>query len=96
MTIENIRLGQQYYCLLKTSTVDPEKEKKEFVYHITKGYVSAKGLQVDGDKVLPFVEIAGQRVKATHITETLAECVVMADSLTQQLEPAKEPLPEQP
>lgn len=67
-----IRLGEQYWCVLKTSVVDEtKKEKPEFLAHLAVGYIKSKGIQLDDDggQTL-FVEMCGQRLKADMVFES--------------------------
>lgn len=83
----NIKLGEKYWCVLKTTLVDETKtEKPEFLVHLSVGYVSSKGLQLDDEgKALPFVEIAGQRVKHTHVFENPDDAIDCAEAMMDQI-----------
>ena len=74
MDYMKIRLGDQYWCILKTTLVDENKrDKPEFLIHIATGYVKSKGLQLDdnGEDILAFVEMCGQRLKADMVFEDI-------------------------
>jgi hypothetical protein len=98
--MRNIRLGEQYWCVLKTTIVDPNKtDYPEFLVHLAKGYVTSKGIQKepgsDTGAITPYVEIAGQRVRHDHVFETAEEAIEKANSMMRQLVPAQtQPEPE--
>lgn len=72
MDYMKIRLGEQYWCVLKTTLVDEnKKDKPEFLVHLAVGFVTSKGLQLgdDGIELIPFVEMCGQRLKADMVFE---------------------------
>ena len=99
--LRNVRLGSHCWCVIKTSIIDPEKtEKPEFLIHLSRGYVQSKGIQLDDNgKTIAFVEIAGQRVKASHVFKTAAQATSVAEQMMDELhtglpiEPKPLPLP---
>jgi len=81
---ENIRLGDKYYCLLETKIINDEQaknDKAECSWTIIYGYVTSKGEQIEGEALAKFVEIAGQRVRTSHVFETAEECVDFAKAV---------------
>jgi len=85
--LSNVRLGSHCWCVLKTTVVDASKtEKPEFLVHLTRGYVASKGIQQNDDgTVTAFVEIAGQRVKATHVFKTAAQATSVAERMMDEI-----------
>lgn len=80
--MENFRIGQTYYCLLKTSIVDEKKpETTDVLYHIGYGALKSKGVMEDPDntgKLIAFGELAGQRVRISHIFSDHKACMDFA------------------
>lgn len=85
--LQNVRLGSLCWCVIKTSVIDPAKtEKPEFLVHLSRGYVQSKGVQLDDDgKTIVFVEIAGQRVKASHVFKTAAQATSVAEEMMAEI-----------
>jgi hypothetical protein len=97
MKFEDIKLGQQYWCVLKTTIVDAEqKDYPEFLVHFAQGYVTSKGMQKkpsvnnEAEAVL-FVEIAGQRVRHTHIFESPEDAIDKAEAMIAQIQSGEVP-----
>lgn len=82
----SIKIGQRYFCLLKTTIVDENQlEDMEFVHHIASGIVKVKGIMQDPEnkqQVIPFVEVCNQRIRASHVFETHEECMEFAVELS--------------
>lgn len=101
MKFEDIKLGQQYWCVLKTTLVDPAKvEYPEFLVHFACGYVTSKGMQKEpgadkGTEVL-FVEIAGQRVKHTHIFDSPEDAIDKAEAMMSEIRGGTPPTAPEP
>lgn len=101
MDFKDIKLGQQYWCVLKTTLVDPAKvEYPEFLVHLACGYVTSKGMQkepgTDRDAGMLFVEIAGQRVKHTHIFESPEDAIDKAEAMMSEIHSGSAPLTPEP
>lgn len=97
MKFKDIKVGGAYWGVLKTSIVNAEqKDYPEYLIHLTRGYVTSKGLQrlpgVDNGKGDLFVEIAGQRIKYTHVFETSGEAIEMAVQMMAELGVHEEPV----
>jgi hypothetical protein len=94
--LSNVRLGSKSWCVVKTTVVDPSKvEKPEFLVHLSCGYVLSKGLQQNDDgTITAFVEIAGQRVKATHVFKTPAQAIAVAQRMMDEIHAGMPPTPE--
>ena len=97
MDFKDIKLGERYWCVFKASVVDPKVPRiPDFVLHLGVGIAQSKGMQLDEahDKLL-FVEIAGQRIKASHVFESPEGAVdaleAMMDKMTRGLATASEP-----
>ena len=100
MDIRQIRLGEKYWCVIKTSAVDPnQKEYPDFLIHLAHGYVTAKGAQklpgTDRDATVLFVEIAGQRVKPTHVFENPEDAIEAAEAMMSEISDGLKALPPQ-
>ena len=96
MNFDDIKLGQKYWCVLKTTLVDPNKvDYPEFLVHLTLGYVTSKGEQKelgadDGTELL-FVEIAGQRVKHSYIFEFAEDAIRKATAMMDEIRSGSQP-----
>lgn len=86
MRISDIKLGENYYCLFKTSLVDTEK-RQGVLWHIAYAKVTAKGVEqaADGQPEL-FIEIANQRVKVEAIRASIDDIMDLAKEKQAQLE----------
>jgi hypothetical protein len=95
--LSNVRLGSHCWCVLKTTIVDAAKtEKPEFLIHLTRGYVASKGIQQNDDgTVTAFVEIAGQRVKASHVFKTHEQAISRASEMMAEIADGIKALPPQ-
>jgi len=92
-----IRLGAQYWCVIKTSVVDETHKKPEFLVHLTKGYVQSKGVQLDDDgKAVLFVELSGQRVKASHVFKTAAQAISKSEQMMADIGEGLKQVPQHP
>lgn len=94
--LKNIKLGEKYWCVIKTSMIDEnEQEKPEFLVNLVQGYVTAKGIQLEGENILPYVEVARQRLKATHIFEHIDDAMDKVEIMIAEIKSAQEnPVPE--
>lgn len=101
MDFKDIKLGKQYWCVLKTTVVDPAKtEYPEFLVHLACGYVTSKGMQKEvgadnGTEVL-FVEIAGQRVKYSYIFESPEDAIDKAEAMMSEIRGGTPPTAPEP
>lgn len=85
--LSNVRLGSHCWCVIQTTVIDETKtEKPEFLIHLARGYVKGKGVQLDDDgKTIAFVEIAGQRLKASHVFKTAAQATAVAERMMDEI-----------
>ena len=98
MEFDDIILGKKYWCVLKTTLVDPKEiQYPEFLVHLTCGYVTSKGLQKEAgggeDTEVQFVEIAGQRVKYSYIFEYPIDAVFKATEMMEEIQNGTAPEP---
>lgn len=90
MDFKDIKLGKQYWCVFKASVVNPEqKEYPDFLMHVGLGYVTSKGAQKevgsDNGTSQLFVEIAGQRIKASHVFESPEDAIDMLEVMMDEM-----------
>lgn len=94
MNIREIKLGERYWCIVKISAVDEnERIRPEFIVHILRGYVSAKGVQAKDGEIVPFVEIAGQRLKTDHVFKDRRDAVDEMSKLMADMQEGIKALP---
>ena len=95
--LREIRLGSHCWCVIKTSVVDEAKtDKPEFLIHLTRGYVQSKGVQLDDDgQPMLFVEISGQRVKASYVFKTAAQATSKAEAMMSEMAEGLKQVPQQ-
>lgn len=92
----DIKLGQQCWCVLKTSLVDENKiEKPEFLVHLAVGYVTSKGVQFDTDGVttIPYIEMCGQRLKAQLVFGTQEAAIERMNDMIAEISQGTNPVP---